>query len=55
MRTYCELEKNRVGMRENEKRPSSPPKLKRKKMGAAMTNCMQFLFPKQFVTNFGLG
>jgi len=69
LRTYWEPEGNIVGTHweptKNEKKillPPSPHKKKRKKKQGALSaclglpiGCMAFLFPKEFVTIFGLG
>jgi len=62
MGTHWELEGNTLGTMEKRKKTSPPNlKLKRKKsrhfecMLSLPIGCMKFLFPKLFITIFGLG
>jgi hypothetical protein len=62
LRTLWELEGNMLGTNEKRKQILSPhPKLKRKKerhfecMLSLLIGCMKFLFPKLFMTIFGVG
>jgi hypothetical protein len=63
MGTHWELEGNTLEQRKKRKKTSLPPnlKLKRKKsrhlecMLSLPIGCMKFLFPKLFITIFGLG
>jgi hypothetical protein len=64
MGTHWELERNMLGTKKKrKKKPPSPPlpKLIRKKIKALLMHAnlpigsMKFVFPKQFVTIFGLG
>jgi hypothetical protein len=57
MGSFWEFKRNMLGIKEKMKKSSPHPKLKRKKSTHAEPSkgCMKFLFPKLFITIFGLG
>jgi hypothetical protein len=53
--SFWEFKRNMLGIKENNLPPTQNLKEKNQRMLSLPIGCMKFLFPKLFVTIFGLG